>query len=59
MAAYDRWMSKLTKKVKSLFSRRRPLVREDADEIEDWVNEGGALHPDGPPTVIDSKNENR
>ncbi|SER65292.1 hypothetical protein SAMN04488583_5896 [Mycobacterium sp. 88mf] len=50
---YDRGMPKLTKKVKSLFSRRRPVTREDAAEIADWLNEGGALHPDGPPTVID------
>ncbi|WP_454790484.1 hypothetical protein [Mycolicibacterium lutetiense] len=48
-------MPKLTKKVKSLFSRRRPVTREDAAEIADWLNEGGALHPDGPPTVIDPK----
>lgn len=46
-------MPKLTKKVKSLFSRPRPVTREDAAEIADWLNEGGALHPDGPPTVID------
>jgi hypothetical protein len=46
-------MPKLTKKVKSLFSRRRPVTREDAAEIADWLNEGGALHPDGPPTIID------
>ena len=52
---YDRGMPKLTKKVKSLFSRRRPVTREDAAEIADWLNEGGALHPDGPPTVIDPK----
>lgn len=52
-------MSKFTTMVKSLFSRRRPVTREDAAEIEDWVNEGGALHPDGPPTVTDPKNQNR
>ena len=46
-------MSKLTKSVKSLFSRRRPVTPEDADEIADWLNEGGALHPEGPPKVID------
>lgn len=48
-------MPKLTKKVKSLFSRRRPVTREDAAEIADWLNEGGALHPDGPPMVVDPK----
>ncbi|BBX25434.1 hypothetical protein [Mycolicibacterium alvei] len=45
-------MSKFTRKVKSIFSRRRPVPPEDAAEINDWVNEGGALHPDGPPEVI-------
>ena len=52
-------MSKLTTKVKSLFSRRRPVSREDAAEIRDWVSEGGALHPDGPPPVIDPKSQKR
>lgn len=52
-------MSKLTDAVKSLFSRRRPVSREDAAEIQDWVSEGGALHPDGPPSVIDPKDEKR
>lgn len=51
-------MSKLTTRVKSLFSRRRPVSREDAAEIQDWVSEGGALHPDGPP-VIDPKSPKR
>lgn len=48
-------MSKIGSKVKSLFNRRRPIARDDAAEIADWVNEGGATHPDGPPTVIDDK----
>lgn len=29
------------------------MTPEDAAEINDWVGEGGALHPDGPPEVID------
>ncbi|WP_197508233.1 MULTISPECIES: hypothetical protein [unclassified Mycobacterium] len=48
-------MSKLTRKVKSIFSRRRPVSPEDAAEINDWVGEGGALHPDGPPEIHDPK----
>ncbi|MGW6694401.1 hypothetical protein ACWF62_11555 [Rhodococcus sp. NPDC054953] len=46
-------MSKIGTKVRSLFHRRRPVTREDAAEIADWVNEGGAPHPDGPPVVDD------
>ncbi|MFC4603203.1 hypothetical protein [Rhodococcus kronopolitis] len=45
-------MAKFSDKVKSLFSRRKPVTPEDAAEISDWVSEGGALHPDGPPKVI-------
>ncbi|MGV0746504.1 hypothetical protein [Mycolicibacterium sp. XJ870] len=51
-------MPKLPKKVKSLFSRRRPVTREDAAEIADWLNEGGALHPDGPPPIKEPKKNN-
>lgn len=50
-------MSKIGNKVKSIFSRRRPVTTDDAAEIADWVNEGGAPHPDGPPTVIDDKDK--
>lgn len=50
-------MPKLTEKVKSLFSRRRPVTSEDAAEIADWVNEGGAPHPDGPPRIIPPHNK--
>lgn len=46
-------MSKFSEKVKSLFSRRKPVTTEEAADISDWVNEGGALHPEGPPKVID------
>lgn len=40
-------------KLGSFFRRRRPLTREDAAEIADWVNEGGSFDPAGPPPVID------
>lgn len=46
-------MSKFTDKVSSFFRYKRPLSREDAAEIADWVNEGGAPDPDGPPRVIE------
>lgn len=52
-------MPKLTEKVKSLFSRRRPVSRDDAAEIADWLNEGGAMHPDGPPPVVDPKRNDK
>lgn len=51
--AYAGGMPKLTSAVKSLFRRRRPVTRADAAEIADWVNEGGALHPAGPPPIVD------
>lgn len=47
-------MSKFTERVKSLFRRPRPVNREDAAEIADWVNEGGAYDPEGPPPVIEN-----
>jgi hypothetical protein len=46
-------MSKLTEKLKSLFRRPRPVTKEDAAEIADWVNEGGAVSPDGPPPIAE------
>ncbi|WP_026037631.1 hypothetical protein [Salinibacterium sp. PAMC 21357] len=49
-------MGKFTDKVRSMFGRSRPIPREDADEIDDWVNEGGAPNPEGPPRVIDIDN---
>lgn len=44
-------MSKLTDKVRSLFHRRPAVPKEEAVEIDDWVNEGGAFDPTGPPRV--------
>jgi hypothetical protein len=52
-------MSKFTDKVKALFQRSRPVSREDAVEIADWVNEGGTFDPDGPPPVIDDERESK
>lgn len=50
-------MSKFTDTLKSLFRRPRPVTKEDAAEIADWVSEGGATHPDGPPPIIDGESE--
>lgn len=52
-------MSKLTEKVRSLFHRQRPVSREDAAEIADWVDEGGAFSPEGPPPVNEEKDDQR
>jgi len=52
-------MSKFTETVTSFFRRRRPITREDAAEIADWVNEGGAVDPAGPPPVIDDAKDTR
>jgi len=40
-------------KLERLFRRRRPMTREDAAEIADWVNEGGSFDPAGPPRVVE------
>jgi len=50
-------MSKFTDKVKALFRRPRPVTREEAAEIADWVNEGGTFDPHGPPPIIDDERE--
>ena len=50
-------MSKFTDKVKALFHRPRPVTREEAAEIADWVNEGGTFDPNGPPPIIDDERE--
>ncbi|CAN5400138.1 hypothetical protein BH09ACT4_BH09ACT4_06190 [soil metagenome] len=46
-----------TDRIASFFRRSRPVPREDAAEIADWVNEGGAFDPAGPPPVIDDASE--
>lgn len=43
-------------KVASLLRRPRPVTREEAAEIADWVNEGGAVDPADPPPLIDDQN---
>lgn len=52
-------MSKLSDKISSFFRKPRPVTREDAAEIADWVDEGGAVSPDGPPPIIDTKPDAR
>ena len=54
-----RGMSRLTERVKSLFRRPRPVTKEDSDRIADWVNEGGAVDPEGPPPIIGDEGETR
>ena len=44
---------KIKAMVRSLLRRRRPVTREEAVEIADWVNEGGSFDPAGPPPVIE------
>jgi hypothetical protein len=52
-------MSKFTDKITSFFRKPRPVTREDAAEIADWVNEGGAIDPAGPPRVIEEPDPGR
>jgi len=42
-----------TNDVASVFRRPHPVTRELAARIADWVNEGGAVDPAGPPPLID------
>lgn len=46
-------MSKLTERIGAWILRRRPVTREEFAEVADWVNEGGALDPAGPPPLLD------
>lgn len=46
-------MSKLTEKSAPLLHRQRSVTREYAAEIANWVGEGGAADPTGPPRVVD------
>lgn len=47
-------MGKFTDGIKRIFRRRRRAVTpEEAEVLSNWVNEGGAFHPDGPPPVIE------
>lgn len=41
----------------AFFRRRRPVTPEEYEEIADWVNEGGALDPAGPPPVAEEESE--
>ncbi len=52
-------MSKFTEKITSFFRRQRPVTREDAAEIADWVDEGGAFSPEGPPPIIEDEKPDR
>ncbi|HWM34782.1 MAG TPA: hypothetical protein VNR36_11145 [Pseudolysinimonas sp.] len=44
-------MSRLTDRVSAWLLRRRPVSAEEFAEVADWVNEGGALDPAGPPPL--------
>ena len=50
-------MSKLTERVWSLLRRPRPVTKEEADRISNWINEGGAVDPEGPPPIIGDQDE--
>ena len=44
-----------TRNVASVLRQPRPVTRELAARIADWVNEGGAVDPAGPPPLIDDQ----
>jgi hypothetical protein len=50
-------MSKLTERIGAWILRRRPVTREEFAEVADWVNEGGALDPAGPPPLIEAERD--
>jgi hypothetical protein len=51
-------MSRFTDRVNAWLLRRRPVTRDEAAEIADWVNEGGAVDPAGPPPLIEDDDGN-
>jgi hypothetical protein len=50
-------MSRFTDRVSAWLRRRRPVTPEEYAEVADWVNEGGALDPAGPPPLIEDEDE--
>ncbi len=50
-------MPKIIDTISSLLGRRKPVTREEAAEIADWVGEGGAPDPDGPPRIVDRRTD--
>ncbi|TQL47537.1 hypothetical protein FB562_0601 [Homoserinimonas aerilata] len=44
-------MGRFTDAVKGMFRRRKPVTPQEAEDLADWVNEGGAFDPAGPPEV--------
>lgn len=47
-------MPELMNRFSAWILRRRPVTREEFAEVADWVNEGGALDPAGPPPLLDA-----
>lgn len=50
-------MSKLSDRFSAWILRRRPVTREEFAEVADWVNEGGAVDPAGPPPLLESEDD--
>jgi hypothetical protein len=50
-------MSRFTGRFSAWLLRRRPVTKEEYAEVADWVNEGGALDPAGPPPLIEGERE--
>jgi hypothetical protein len=48
-------VSHFTESVSRWLRRRRAVTREEFAEVADWVNEGGALDPTGPPPLIEDE----
>jgi hypothetical protein len=52
-------MGKFTDRVKGMFRRRRPVTPKEAEVLSNWVNEGGAFHPEGPPPVVEKPDDQK
>ncbi len=50
-------MSKMSDRLSAWILRRRPVTRDEFAEVADWVNEGGAVDPAGPPPLLDGDDE--
>ena len=50
-------MSKLSDRFSAWILTRRPVTLEEFAEVADWVNEGGAVDPAGPPPLLESEGD--
>lgn len=50
-------MGELSDRIRRLLTRRRPIRRDEAEDISRWVSEGGTYDPTGPPPVEEERDD--